>query len=122
MNRVCALCFCLVVISVAAPPAHGRDCTSQERADGNALLAAIASDEGRRMSILSRHLPFGVHRSTLDQNGQLLFQNGYMLSHDPDLRTTVWVSYRLAGDDIANAQRKRVGVTVFVLRVADRDQ
>ncbi len=104
MNRVCVLCFCLVVISAAAPPAHGRDCTSQERADGNAQLAAIASDEGRRMSILSRHLPFGVHRSTPDQNGQLLFQNGYMLSHDPDLRTTVWVSYRLDGDDIANAQ------------------
>ena len=29
-----------------------------------------------------------------------------MLSHDPDLRTTIWVSYRLDGDDIENASGK----------------
>ena len=105
MSRVSALCFCLVlfVISVATP-AYARDCTSQERADGNAQLETIESADGTRLSILSRHLPFGVHRSTLEQNHQLLFQNGYMLSHDPDLRTTMWVSYRLDGNDIANAQ------------------
>jgi DNA/RNA endonuclease G (NUC1) len=32
-----------------------------------------------------------------------MYQGGYLLTHDPELRTAVWVSYRLDGDDIDNA-------------------
>jgi DNA/RNA endonuclease G (NUC1) len=94
--------FVLVLIFCSAPAA-ARNCTSQERADANAQLEAIEADKGTRSSILTKHLPFGVHRSTQGQNEQLMYQGGYMLSHDPELRTAVWVSYRLDGDDIENA-------------------
>lgn len=94
--------FSLILISCGTS-AHARDCNSQERDDGNNQLTAIESDEGRRLSILTEHLPFGVHESTQGQNDQLLYQDGYMLAHDPDLRTVVWVSYRLDWDDIEGA-------------------
>jgi len=59
--RSTILVFILVLISCGA---HARNCTPQERADANAQLEAIESNEGTRSSILTQHLPFGVHRST----------------------------------------------------------
>lgn len=101
MRSTIAVLF-LVLISCGAHAAT-RNCTPQERADANTQLEAIESDEGARLSILMEHLPFGAHRSTQDQNRELLYQGGYMLAHDPDLRTAVWVSYRLDGNDIEGA-------------------
>jgi len=91
--------FFLVLISHGAN-AVTRDCISQERTDGDAQLAAIEADPGTRLSLLSEHLPFGVHRSDPAQNDQLLYQKGYVFAHDEDLMTAVWVSYRLDGEDI----------------------
>ncbi len=92
----------LLLISLSAQAAI-RDCTAQERDDGNAQLMAIAGDDTRKMVILSRHVPFAINQSTQTQNEKTLYQNGYVMSYDPDLRTAVWVSYRLTRDDVDNA-------------------
>lgn len=95
----------ILIFALYSAGAHAatRNCTPQERGDANTELVTLEFDGGTRRSALAKHLPFGVHRSLQDQNEQLLYQRGYMLSHDPDLRTAVWVSYRLDEDDILGA-------------------
>ncbi len=97
-----AVALLFVFISCSSHAAT-RNCTPQEKSDADAQLSAIEADQGRRLSILSKHLPFGVHQSASGQNEQLMYQGGYMFAHDPELLTTVWTSYRLDGDDIDGA-------------------
>ena len=92
----------LVFISCNAHAAS-RNCTAQEKSDANAQLSAIEADSGWRSSILSTHLPFGIHQSSSDGNEQLMYQGGYVFAHDSDLLTSIWTSYRLDGDDIEGA-------------------
>ena len=97
---VCAL-LSLVSFSVAA---QTRNCTPLERSDGDTDLGTLEIPGGMRAAVRMQHLPFGVHLPDNPDNEQLLYQWGYMLSHDPDLRTTLWVSYALDHRDIDGAQ------------------
>ncbi len=90
------------------PAVAARNCTAAEKADGNAQLIAIQGDPARQTAITERHLPFGAHTGTHDSQGgtdneDLLLQEGYTLLHDKDLRTGLWVSYRLTDAEIAGA-------------------
>lgn len=91
--------------------AAARDCTADERAEGNAQLMAIRGDPTRQATIIKRHLPFGAHIGRHASQGgpdneDLLLQEGYALLHDTDLRTGLWVSYKLTGADIVGAEGK----------------
>ncbi len=109
--------ICLSVILTASSllvstaDAATRNCTAQEKADGNAQLMALQSDTSRQAELMGLHLPFGQHTGTHASQGgpdneTLLFQEGYLLLHDSDLRTGLWVSYKLTAADIAGAANK----------------
>ena len=96
-------------------PAEAKDCTSEQRQIADQVLqdlkaAQAATSDGYR-ALLKRHLPFGEHISGHAVEGgptneSLLVQGGYLLKHDADLRTALWVAYELTGDDIAGADGK----------------
>ena len=72
---------------------------------------AINQDAMRQEAILKRHLPFGINVGTHESQGGidnevLLVHEGYVLLHDNDLRTGLWVSYKLTADDISDAEGK----------------
>jgi hypothetical protein len=94
----------LLLLSTNSALAVSRNCTASEKETANQQLLVIKNSSDLRESIIARHLPFGAHHSTLaNDNAQLLFQNGYVMSHDPDLRTAIWSSYRLDASDIQGA-------------------
>jgi endonuclease G len=94
----------LLVLSTNSALAISRNCTASEKETANQQLLVIQNSSDLRESIIARHLPFGAHQSTVaNDNAQLLFQNGYVMSHDPDLRTAIWSSYRLEASDIQGA-------------------
>jgi DNA/RNA endonuclease G (NUC1) len=98
------ICVSLLLLTVNTAIASARGCTASEKETAKQQLTTIQNSSDLRKSIVSRHLPFEAHQSTVsNDNAQLLFQNGYVLSHDPDLRTAIWVSYRLNADDIQGA-------------------
>jgi len=106
--------FLLTTLLWAASPmpAAARNCTAVEKAKGDAQLMAIQGDPTRQAAIIERHLPFGVHAGTHASQGgpdneDLLLQEGYALLHDMDLRTGLWVSYKLTSTDIAGAVGKK---------------
>ncbi len=75
---------------------------------GDAQLMAILDDPARQADIMLRHMPFGTHTGAHAAQGgadneDLLLQEGYALLHDKDLRTGLWVSYKLTADDIDGA-------------------
>ena len=87
--------------------AASRNCTKEEREQGNTILLATQSSGQARSDILNRHMPFGIHQSaSADDSESILYQNGYVMSHDKDLRTALWVSYRLTHEDISAAKGK----------------
>lgn len=76
------------------------NCKADERAEADARLKAIAQDDDIQKTIAARHLPFGIHESLGDTSGELvLYQDGYVMLHDEDLKTSLWSSYKLTGDD-----------------------
>ena len=86
-------------------------CSQAQRQTANAQLMAIAGDETRQAGIVERHLPFGIHVGAHAAQGgpdneDLLLQEGYALLHDRDLRTGLWVSYKLTGDDVIAGEGK----------------
>ena len=99
----------VIVVASATPAlAQSRNCTSSERNAANAQLLLIQSNAARRATILERHLPLGVpvSRHIVDggpDNEDLLAQEGYALLHDKDLRTALWVAYRLTSADLGGA-------------------
>ena len=102
----------LLVLAFATPAlVQARNCTAAERDAANAQLLAIQSDAPRTARILERHLPLGVPTSTHvvqggPDNEDLLAQEGYVRLHDKDLRTTLWVAYRLTKADLEGAAGK----------------
>ena len=103
-----ALCALLAaVLTAASANAASRNCTTSEKQTANDQLIAIEGDLQRQSQIAARHAPFGVPVTTISANNEkALFQNGYILGHDGDLRTALWVSYRLTANDIAGAAGK----------------
>lgn len=104
------LCLILVLTSItfsSTVNAGSRNCTKVEKQAANAQLSAIASDSDRQSSLITTHLPHGLHTSDAAAiNEQVLHQAGYILKHDTDLRTTLWVSYKLTETDMDNAAGK----------------
>jgi hypothetical protein len=75
--------------------AHSRNCTPEEKADGNAQLMAITDDEARQQTIAARHAPLGLPKRATEEadNEILLYQEGYVLKHNNDLRTDLWTAH-----------------------------
>jgi endonuclease G len=107
MTKLSFLIPFVCLFFVQGTSAATRNCTAGEKQTANYQLIAIQDSPNIRQDLLIKHLPFGIHTSnTLGGNEQLLYQNGYVMSHDPDLRTALWVSYKLDHDDITNASGK----------------
>jgi len=87
--------------------AVSRDCTPNEEKRADARLKQIEADKDLRNELLRRHLRFGVHEATGPvANEDILVQGGYVMNHDRDLLTTLWVSYRLTAQDQIDAKDK----------------
>jgi len=95
--RLLVLIVSLLFLATSAEAAKkARSCSSTERAEANQQLLSIASSPTRKATLSGLHLPFGAHQPQgSTKNEQLLFQEGYILKHDTDLRTAPWVSYKL---------------------------
>jgi endonuclease G len=82
-----------------------RSCTADERTQANAALAQIASNTTLRNQLRTRHLRFGAATPTVPiANERILVQGGYVMKHDDDLRTTLWVEYRLTAQNMIDAE------------------
>ncbi len=113
MNHRIHMCLSTLMFALMLSPssAFARSCTADEKVSANEQLEAIATDAARGANIVQRHFPLGIHTSTHASQGgpdneDLLLQEAYALKHDKDLRTTLWVSYRLTADDIDGAVGK----------------
>lgn len=84
-----------------------RNCTKAEKQAADAQLLAIAADMDLQQQLRLRHAPFGLPlgQSTA-LHEQLLYQGGYIMAHDSDLLTSLWVSYSLSREDIDQASGK----------------
>ena len=107
MRRLIVIPLAFIGTLGVAEPAIGRNCSSDERNQADRVLAAIVGNPGQRDGLIALHAPFGLHQSTGDSKGEeVLVQGGYLMAHDDNLRTSIWVSYRLTGSDIHNAAGK----------------
>ena len=96
------------VFSTHPATSEARNCTKSERDAADAKLKAIQGDKDLSEKLIRYHMPYGVHNGTHavqggPDNEDVLVQGGYVLRHDKDLRTGLWVSYKLTDKDIANA-------------------
>lgn len=103
VGKVISACISLAIMGEAE--AGSRNCTRDERDQANARLMEIHGSPELQKNIVSRHLPYGVHvngHSASDgpQNETLLHHEGYVLLHDGDLRTGLWASYELMGNEV----------------------
>ena len=102
----------LVICStLAVAESRGRICKSEEQVQANLQLKAIAANSNRRITLLEKHLPFGIHESRHAAEGgptkeKLLIQAGYVTLHDGDLRTALWTAHKLTRDDVISGERK----------------
>ena len=100
----------LVLSCLAGPAAFAERCTAAQRDAADAKLLDLSRNEAKQQDLIARHAPFGLPVTTGDaRSEQALYHGGYILGHDGDLRTTLWVSYRLTSADVAAARgQKRV--------------
>ena len=96
------------VFSTHPATSEARNCTKSERDAADAKLKATQGDKDLSEKLIRYHMPYGVHNGTHavqggPDNEDVLVQGGYVLRHDKDLRTGLWVSYKLTDKDIANA-------------------
>ena len=96
------------VFSTQYATSEARDCTKSEKAMADGRLRAIQRDKDLSENLIRLHMPHGVHKATHTiqggpDNEDVFVQGGYILRHDRDLRTGLWVSYKLTDKDIANA-------------------
>ena len=108
MPRLVVLSVPAMLLTMAAPDwAYSRNCTVQEKESANARLLEIEDSPILQASLVKRHAPWGVHRSTGSVAGErVLHQDGYILSHDSDLRTALWVAYRLSRAEVEAGEGK----------------
>ena len=107
MYRLVITALGLIGTLGVAEPAIARNCNSDEKDQANRALAEIKDIPAHLDRLIALHAPFGLHQSTGDTKGEeVLVQGGYLMTHDDDLRTSIWVTYRLTDTDINNAQGK----------------
>jgi endonuclease G len=108
--RLVQSCLLLIAFAFAAATfacAADRNCTGPEKKRADGRLAEIGADSAMRNKLLRYHLRFGRHESeTSSQNEEIFVQGGYVMNHDSDLRTALWVSYRLTVKNVIDAQGK----------------
>jgi endonuclease G len=85
--------------------ATAANCDKAQRAAADAYIETLAGNEKLKGALMARHAPHGLHRATSPEadNEAILFQDGFLLAHDPDLRTTTWVTYKLTAESLAYA-------------------
>ena len=110
MYRLAIISIFLIGTLGTTAPAIAKNCSSDQKNQANSVLAEITTDSVLRNDLILIHTPFGVHESIGDsQDEEILVQGGYVMAHDHDLRTSLWVTYRLTESDIDKAQgQKRV--------------
>lgn len=92
-------------VAVAHAHAEARSCTEDEKADADARLLKISGDASLQNQLVEQHLKFGAPTPTGPvENDRMLVQDGYVMNHDDDLRTSTWVGYRLTAEDQENAE------------------
>jgi len=102
------LILALTILCISNNTCAGtRNCTKTEKQAANEQLFSIANAPDIQATLISTHLPNGLHTSnvTID-NEQVFYQSGYLVDHDTDLRTSLWVSYKLTKTDIDNTEGK----------------
>jgi endonuclease G len=102
-----AAIFCVASVHVEAL-AKDRNCTAAEKMQADKRLDEIGADKTLRNKLIKWHMAFGVHKATVPtDNEEILVQYGYVMDHDGDLRTSLWVSYRLTAKNMIDAQGKQ---------------
>ena len=100
--------ICFLLLAGVTGPTVAKNCSSAEKRQANEVLERIENDQLLRDELIALHLPFGIHTSTSDTDGEdVLVQGGYIMAHDQDLRTSIWVTYRLTRKDIEGAVGKK---------------
>jgi len=85
--------------------AASRNCTKAEKKSANDALFAIEKNGDLKLQSILKHFPFGIPLDVGEkQNEELLVQSGYVMKHDLDLNTALWVGYRLTKEDILGAK------------------
>lgn len=88
--------------------AHAKNCTKTEKRSANQFLIDIQDSQEIKTSLLQYHMPFSFHKSSLDSTNEvMMYQNGFLAMHDPDLRTSLWTAHKLTKTDIEGAQGKK---------------
>lgn len=108
MNRVIGLLLGTAICSVSTTAYSAtRNCTPDEKALADEQLKVLSDDTAAQSGLVAKHLPFGVHETAGNDSGeQLLYQNAYIMLHDEDLKTSLWTSHRLTGQDRLESQNK----------------
>ena len=97
----------LIVIAFSAT-VNAKNCSRPEKMAANLILLGIQEDQEEKNSLLEYHMPFGVHESKeASSNETLFYQKGFLAMHDPDLRTSLWTSYRLTKTDLLGMKGKK---------------
>ncbi len=97
--------ICTIAFSTAV---SAKNCTKPEKFIADSVLLKLQGDQDKQHNLEQLHMPFGIHKSTLPSaNESLFYQNGFLAMHDPDLRTSLWVSYRLTKEDLLGMKGKK---------------
>lgn len=101
----------------AFTPAFGKNCTISEKKVANDHLENISRNFLKQGAAERYHLPFGLHTNIplpstsnqrqikkLQSQGQILYQNGYIMEYDVDVKISRWVSYQLTARDRLHAK------------------
>jgi endonuclease G, mitochondrial len=99
-----ALALCVAGICTFAPgAAAARNCTAEEKASGDRQLRLNTRD---KQAAAARHAPWGlpVAEGAADRE-VMLTQRDYLLNYDGDLRSPLWVAYKLDSRRIGREDR-----------------
>ncbi|WP_181849964.1 DNA/RNA non-specific endonuclease [Thalassospira xiamenensis] len=97
----------ILVLGTGTADAASRNCSKAEKQAADAQLLSIATDMDLQQQLRLRHAPFGLPLSRpASLHEQVLYQGGYIMAHDSDLMTSLWVSYSLSDQDIDQASGK----------------
>ena len=89
-----------IAFTLTAEAADKRNCTAEEKEMADNQLFAIAGNTALQNEISRYHAPFGLPAFVQQGNEHIQFQGGYIMGHDPDLMTSIWVTYRLTSVDL----------------------
>jgi len=100
LSGLIGVAWLCIALPQNAEAADKRNCTAEEREQANKQLMAIAGNSGLQNEISRYHAPFGLPAFSFQGNEQILYQGGYIMAHDSDLMTSIWVTYRLTSVDL----------------------